>query len=161
MTTQNTSSKASTAKSAKAKTTSSESIKDRMDSAARASTAAAQEGFDKVLKSAAEYGSFVKANNEAMVESLSMTSKGIEALNAEATSYLKSSLENGVATAQAMAGAKSLQDMVELQADYAKASMESWLAELTTLGGLTSSLFKTALAPINDRVAATVELAKG
>ncbi len=154
MSTQNTSSKASGAKTGKAKAKPSETLKESMDSAVR-------EGFDKALQSAAEYGSFVKANSEAVVESLNLAGKGIEAINAEAASYLKSSLENGVATAQAMASANSLQEMLELQADYAKSSMEAWFSELSTLGGLTTGLFTSALAPINERVTATVELTRG
>ena len=154
MSTQSASAKAAGAKTGKAKAPHSDTLKDSIESAA-------QDSLDKALKSVAGYGDFVKANSEAVVESLSLASKGIEAINAEAASYFTSSLENGVAAAQAMAGANSLQDMLELQADYAKTATEAWFSELATLGGLTSSLFTKALAPINERVSATVELARG
>lgn len=145
-------------KSAKAKAPKAEAFQETIETASKASQAAMQDGFDKVVDSAGEFNNHVKANAEAVVESFTITGKGVEAINTEATTYAKTALENSVATAKALAGAKSLQEMVELQTNFAKSAVETYLAQVTTLTGLTSGLVKDAAKPINDRAQVVAEL---
>ena len=158
MTTQAKTNKTTKANTAKAQAAKVEAFQETVETAAKASQDAMQDGFEKAVASAGEFGTHVKANTEALVESLTIAGKGVEAINTEATTFAKTTLENGVATAQAFAGAKSLQEMVELQTNFAKSTMDAYLGELTTLTGLTTGLVKDTTKPINDRAQLVVEL---
>lgn len=149
------------AKTNKAKVEKPEAEKEPFENAAKASSDAMQDGFEQVMRTAGEFGDHVKANTEALVDSLTIAGKGIEAINTEMSELAKTSLEKGVATAQALASAKSLQDVVELQSDYAKTAMETYLAGLTTLTSMSTSLLQNAAKPINDRAQASAQLVQG
>ncbi len=153
MTTKNKTTKAGSAKT--------ETMEDTIKNATTASTEAMQDGFEQAVLAAGEFGEHVKANSEAVVESFTIAGQGMEAINTEITASMKTSYENGVATAQAMASAKSLQEMVELQADYAKSAMEAYFAGLTTLSGMSTTLLKNAAKPLNARAQATAEMVQG
>ncbi len=127
----------------------------------KAKTDAFEDTMNTAVRTAGEFGDHLKANTDAVMESLTIAGQGVEAINAEMSMYAKTSLENGVATAQALAGAKSVQDMVELQADYAKSAMEAYLSGLTTLTAMSTELFKSATKPINDRAQDGIKLVQG
>jgi phasin family protein len=122
---------------------------------------AMQDGVEATLKSAADAGDYLKANAQALVESLTLTGKGLGALNAEISTYAKTSFEQGVATAQAVAGAKSLQEAVEIQANFAQSAMEAYLAGLSQWATLGSALMKDAAQPLNERTKANIEYLQG
>ena len=68
--------------------------------------------------------------------------------------------DEGVAVTKAVASAKSVQEIFEIQSEYAKSSMDNYLAELNKTSELFSDLFKTSFKPLNDRVSAAVDLAQ-
>jgi phasin family protein len=146
------------AKTNKARAEKPDAVKEPFENAAKTSSDAMQDGFEQVMRTAGEFGDHVKANADAMVDSLTIAGKGFEAINTEMSGLAKTSLENGVATAQALAGAKNLQEMVELQSNYAKTAMENYLAGLTTLTSMSTSLLQNAVKPINDRAQANAQL---
>ncbi len=148
-------------KTTKAKTTKTDAFEDTIQNAAKASTDAMQDGFGKAMIAAGELGQQVQANTDALVESFTVFGKGVEAINTEVSNYAKTSLENGVANTRALTNAKSIQEMVELQADYTKSAMDAWVAGLTTLTGMGTALIKDTAKPINDRAQATAELVQG
>ncbi|PHS28208.1 MAG: phasin family protein [Robiginitomaculum sp.] len=148
----------SQAKTNKARAEKPEAVKEPFENAAKASSDAMQDGFEQVVRTAGEFGDHVKANTDAMVQSLTIAGKGIEAINTEMSGFAKTSLEKGVATAQALAGAKSLQEVVELQSSFAKTAMESYLSGLNILTSMSTSLLQNAAKPINDRAQANAQL---
>jgi hypothetical protein len=122
---------------------------------------AMQDGVEATLKSAADAGDYLKANAQALVESLTLTGQGLGALNAEISAYAKTSFEQGVATAQAVAGAKSLQDVLEIQTNFAQSAMEAYLAGLTQWATFGGALMKDAARPLNERTKANIEYLQG
>ncbi|MFW5660941.1 MAG: phasin family protein, partial [Oceanicaulis sp.] len=52
-----------------------------------------------------------------MIASATATSKSFEEMNASVMAFAKKSMEDGVAAAKTMAGAKSVQELIEIQAD--------------------------------------------
>ncbi|MBL4544590.1 MAG: phasin family protein [Oceanicaulis sp.] len=54
--------------------------------------------------------------------------------------------------------AKSVQELIEIQSDYTKSSMDALLAEMNKSSDLMSSLFKDSFKPINERFSAALEL---
>jgi transcriptional regulator with XRE-family HTH domain len=71
-----------------------------------------------------------------------LTDKVPETGAAEATDYLKKSLENDSAFIEKLLGAKSYESAVQIQTDYWKSSYAGFVAELTKLGELYSNLAK-------------------
>ena len=125
-----------------------------------ASNEALKEGFEKTIAAVNDASAFQKETMDAVIESATVAGKGIETVNANAVAYAKSAMEEGVAVTKAVASAKSVQEIFEIQSEYAKSSMDSYLAELNKTSELFSDLFKTSFKPLNDRVSAAVDLAQ-
>jgi phasin family protein len=116
-----------------------------------------REGLDKTTASLTELGAQSKQNLDAVVASATAAQKGAEALQAQALSYGKSSWETGVAAAQTMAKARSVQELIELQTSFTKSAMEVYMAEMTRMTETLTSSVKDSFKPINERVTASVE----
>jgi phasin family protein len=106
-----------------------------------------------------DFAAFGKANLEAFVQANTLFAKGIESLSKEVVSLAQSSLESSTAATKAMFAAKTLKDVVELQADFAKTSFEKMVANSTKLGEMTVKLATDSAAPIGARVTAASEKA--
>lgn len=129
-----------------------------LETFATAGNKAFKDNFDKAMSAFGDFNSFGKENVEALVESFTKAGKSVEALNAEVMAYTKTQLEGGAAAAKKLAGARSLQELIELQTEYAKSSMDSYMGEVNKLTDLYSGAVKDAIKPINERVSAAVEL---
>eukprot|EP00933_Yihiella_yeosuensis_P050507 TRINITY_DN48308_c0_g1_i1.p1 TRINITY_DN48308_c0_g1~~TRINITY_DN48308_c0_g1_i1.p1 ORF type:complete len:245 (+),score=55.09 TRINITY_DN48308_c0_g1_i1:30-737(+) len=122
-----------------------------------ASNDAMKEGFEKSLSAMNEFSAFQKDTVDAVIASATTASKSFEELNTSAVAFAKKSMEDSVAAAKTMAGAKSVQDLIEIQADYTKSSLDAYLSEVNKSSDLISSLMKESFKPINDRMVAAVE----
>jgi phasin family protein len=128
--------------------------------AERAQAAGAQafrEGVDKSVAGLTELNAQGKRNLEAVVESATAAQRGAEVLSQQTLAYTKKSWEDGVAAAQSLAQARSVQEMVELQTTYAKSAIETYLAEVTKMTDVLTASVKDSFKPINERVTASVE----
>lgn len=108
----------------------------------------------------AGYGEFVGLQQEAfdaVMQSGSIMAKGYEAIGKEVLAFTQSSLEANLAAAKAMFGAKSLQEVLEQQAGFARESLDKAMAESAKLGEMTVKMTSEAAAPIQARVNAAVE----
>ena len=83
--------------------------------------------------------------------------KGAEALGAQAMAYSKKAVEDHVAAAKSLSGAKSVQEVIELQTTYAKSALDAYIAEVSKMSDIVSSSVKDAVKPLNERVTAAVE----
>ena len=128
--------------------------------AERAQTAGAQafrEVADKSAASLSELNVQGKQNLEALVASAAAAQKGVEALSAQSVAFTKKSWEDGVAAAQSMTQARSIQELLELQTTWAKSATEAYLAEVTRATDVMTASVKDSFKPINERVTASVE----
>ncbi len=101
-----------------------------------------------------------KENADAALKAFGVTSKGVQALAVEATDYAKKSFEAGTAALEKLAGAKTFDKALEIQADYLKTSFEGAVAQMTKFGELYSSLAKDAYKPFEGIIAKAVPVAK-
>ena len=120
-------------------------------------TQALRDGMEKTTASMAELSAQSKQNLEALTASATAAQKGAEALSAQALSYGKTSWENGVAAAQTISQARSIQELIELQTNFAKSAMETYLSEVTKMTETLTGSVKDSFKPINERVTASVE----
>jgi len=134
-----------------------ETVKKTVEQATAAGNQAFKEGVDKSINALTEMNTLGKKNIEAAVESVTAATRGAEALSAQALAYSKKSWEEGVTAAQALASAKSVQEVIELQTAFAKSAMEAYLAEVTKMTDTVSASVKDSFKPINERTTAIVE----
>jgi phasin family protein len=134
-----------------------DTVKKTVEQATQAGNQAFKEGVDKSLNALTEANTLGKKNIEAAVESVTAATRGAEALSAQALAYSKKSWEDGVNAAQALASAKSVQEVIELQTAFAKTAMEAYLAEVTKATDTLSASVKDSFKPINERTTAIVE----
>ena len=124
---------------------------------ATAGNQAFKDSIEKSLAAFGEVNTHSKKNLEAAVASVTAATKGAEALGAQAMAFSKKSIEDQVAAAKSLAGAKSVQEVVELQTGFAKSVLEAYVAQMNLMTETVASSVKESLSPINERVTALVE----
>ena len=134
-----------------------DAVKTTVDQFTAASNVAFKDGVEKTLAALNDANSHSKKNLEAVVASVTAATKGAEALGAQAMAFSKTAFENQVTAAKSLAGAKSVQEVVELQTAFAKSALETYMAEVGKMTETVSASMKDAIKPINARVTEAVE----
>ncbi|MEI9905948.1 MAG: TIGR01841 family phasin [Asticcacaulis sp.] len=134
-----------------------ETFKTNIDKFSTAGNQAFKDGVEKTLAALNEANAASKSNVEAVVESLTAATKGAETVGAQALAYSKKNWDEAVVAAKTLSGAKSVQEVIELQSKYAKSSMEAYVSEMNLLTETLSASFKNTFQPINARMTAAVE----
>ena len=137
-----------------------ETMRNTVEQATAAGNQAFKDTVEKSLAGLNELNALSKRNLEAMVASMTAATKGAESVGSQAMNYSKRSMEDGVAAAKALATAKSMQEVVELQTAYAKTALETYLAEMNRMSETVATSVKDSLAPLNERVTAVMEKAQ-
>lgn len=109
-----------------------------------------------VLAGYEELAELGRENFAAVLRANAALAEGMETIGKEVMAYTRNSLETAAEAATALLAAKTLDDVVQLNSDYAKASFDRMIAESTKLSGMGVTLANEALAPIGDRVEATI-----
>jgi phasin family protein len=134
-----------------------ETFKSTVDQFTTAGNQAFKDTIEKSLAALGDVNTNSKKNLEAAVASATAAAKGAEALGAQAVAYSKKALEDQVAAARTLSGAKSIQEVVELQTAFAKSAFEAYIAEVTKASATMTAALKDSFMPINERVTALVE----
>jgi phasin family protein len=100
---------------------------------------------------------FSKANAEAVVAAGHSLASGLQHIAHGLIELSQESIEKGVAHGKKLAGATSVQDVIELSQNAAKDSLDKLLAEGSKIGTLSSKLVEESFAPLRKRVVAVVE----
>lgn len=154
-------SKPALGKSAKtAQTKTSKLMNNTIETMTAATNDSFKEGMEKTLSAVNEVTAFHKDTVEAVIASATVTGKGLETAGTNAAAYAKSAMEEGVAATKALSSAKSMQEVFEIQSNYAKSAMGSYLAELNKTTELFSGLVKDGAKPLNTRFSEIAELAQ-
>jgi phasin family protein len=109
------------------------------------------------LNNFTEISAVSKRNMEALTDSFNAASQGAQALGAQAVAYSKKAFEDQVAVSKSLAAAKTVQEAMDIQADFAKQAIDGYLAELNRWTDTFTATAKSTFKPINERVTATVE----
>jgi phasin family protein len=127
------------------------------DQAADFGKQAFKDSVETSMNSFAELGAVSKRNIEALTDSFNAASQGAQALGAQAAAYSKKAFEDQVGVAKSLAGAKTFQEAMDIQADYAKSAMDGYMAEMNRWTDTFSATAKSSFKPINERVSSVVE----
>jgi phasin family protein len=134
-----------------------ETLKATVEQFTTAGNQAFKDNVEKSLAALNEFNTHSKKNLEAVVASVTAATKGAEALGAHTVAISKQVLEDQVAAARSLAGAKSVQEAIELQTGFAKTALEAYLANFGKLTEVVTDSVKETVKPLNERVAAFVE----
>ena len=137
-----------------------EAVKTTVETMTAAGNKAFKDSVEKSLAALAEMNTHSKKNLEAVVASVTAATKGAEAIGARAMAYSKKSMEDQIAAAKTLAAAKSVQEAIELQTNFAKSAFEAYVAEVTKMSETVAASMKETVAPISERVTALVERAQ-
>lgn len=134
-----------------------DTVRMTVDQFATAGNQAFKDGVEKSLTALNEVNAQGKRNMEAVAASVTAAAKGAEALGAQAVAYSKKAFEDQVTQAKALAAARSVQEVVELQTAYAKVALEAYISELNRASETVSTAVKDTLRPLNERATSVVE----
>ena len=134
-----------------------ETVKNTVEQFTAAGNVAFKDAVEKSLAQLNELNAHSKKNLEAVIASVTAQAKGAEALGAQAMAYSKKAVEDHVAAAKSLSGAKSVQEVIELQTAYAKSALDAYIAEVSKMSDIVTSSVKDAVKPLNERVTAAVE----
>ena len=134
-----------------------ETVKNTVEQFTTAGNVAFKDAVEKSLASLNEVNAHSKKNLEAVIASVTASTKGAEALGAQAMAYSKKAVEDQVAAAKSLSSAKSFQEVVELQTTFAKSALEAYMAEFSKMSEIMSASVKDSVKPLNERVTAAVE----
>ena len=132
-------------------------VRDTMERASAMGDQAFKDGMEKSMVALNELNAQSKRSLEAVVESVTAATKGVETLSNEAMAYTKKAMEGQVEQAKALSGARSVQEVVELQSSYAKTAMESYIAQMNKATEIMTAAVKESFRPLNERATAMVE----
>lgn len=96
-------------------------------------------------------------NFAAVLQANAALSEGLEAIGKEMFVYARSSFERYAEAATALLSAKTLEDVVHLQTEYATSSLERLIERSTRLSEMGIKVANEALAPLGGRVEATIQ----
>jgi phasin family protein len=123
--------------------------------------AATRDQLSRLFPSAArnfdELAAFNQGNFEAFVAAGAAAAKGFETLSQQVFACNQKAVETSVATAKALLGCKTLQDVVEVQGDLTRRGIDEWLAEGNKLSELTVQVANQTAEPINSRLSEAVD----
>jgi phasin family protein len=131
---------------------------ENIETAMKSGTEAFKAGFEKAVKNYDQIVGYGKETVGAYVKSANAAGNGAEALHNELYAYSKQSIEDSIAAAKALLGAKSVHEAFELQSDFAKTAFEAYVGQLTKFSELFVATTKEALEPLQGRVEAWVDV---
>jgi hypothetical protein len=97
-----------------------------------------------------EFQKVGKDSFDAAVKSLGEVNKGLQAIAAELTDYSKKAVEDSMRAFEQLMGAKTLEQAVEIQSQYAKKAYDTYMAEMSKLGEMYVGLAKNAYKPVES-----------
>ncbi|WP_137178202.1 phasin family protein [Roseomonas sp. AR75] len=112
------------------------------------------EGFFKAAEEAAEFG---RGNIEAMTKAAQTFATGMQDIGKQVFAVQQALTDHAMESAKALAAVKSLKEAADIQAAFAKASMERSMSEAAKLQEATFKLAEQAYAPLTARMTLAVE----
>jgi hypothetical protein len=99
-----------------------------------------------------DFQKYGKEQLEVMTTSSSSLAKGWQTIAAESSEYSKKSFENGSAFVEKLLGAKSFENTLQIQSEYAKTFFEGFSEYVKKTGELYSNLAKETFKPIETAI---------
>ncbi|MBU6419739.1 MAG: TIGR01841 family phasin [Proteobacteria bacterium] len=122
-----------------------------------ASQAKLKEGVEKAMKTSEDMLTFSQGNLEAFMKASQIYAAGFQDISKHVAASSKASIEDTVAFSKSLMGVKSIKEAVDLQAGFARTSLEKAVAESNKLTDVSVKLAEKTMAPLAARVTLAVE----
>ena len=109
--------------------------------------------FEPFQKLTEEFQKVGKDGFDAAVRSYSELSKGSQAVAAKVADYSKKAFEDATRAWEQLIGAKSVEEAIEIQSQYAKKAYDTWVAEASKLGEIYVAAAREAYKPVEQTLA--------
>lgn len=100
---------------------------------------------------------FSKESIEIYLKAGTDYAKGLQDVSKQVLALAQKSVEESVNAGKALTQAKTLKEVVDMQASFAKSSFENLVAESNKLTQTSVKLTEQAIAPVSDRINLAVE----
>jgi phasin family protein len=137
-----------------------EAIAPAMEKATAEMTAKVKDMMEKNMKSMTDMTEFAKGNVEAMIESAKAAAAGAETLTSHMVETSKKSVEEAQAAFKAMTSAKTPNEMIAAQNEFAKAQFDKAVANMSHFSETWMKLAGDVVQPISSRMAVAAETVK-
>ena len=107
--------------------------------------------------SAEEMSKMAKANSDAMMSSLQTATQGYAQMAQALAQFTQNMTQMSMAAWQAASQARDLNDMTELQSDFAKTSMEALMENSSRLTEMALKIANDASQPLSKRMNETMQ----
>ncbi len=104
------------------------------------------------MKSAEQFMSFNQGNVEAIVKSGQIVASGLQDLSKQIAANAQAAMDEGMSTFRALTGLRSVKDLIELQASFARTSLEKAVAQTGQIAEASFKLAEQAYTPIAGRM---------
>jgi hypothetical protein len=111
-----------------------------------------QEMLEPFQKATDDFQKMGKTNYDAVLRSYSELNKGFQAIGAKVTDYSKQAFEDATRAFEQLVGAKSLEQAIEIQSQYAKKAYDTWVAEASKIGEMYAAVARDAYKPVEKVV---------
>jgi hypothetical protein len=101
-----------------------------------------------MMKNFEDFQKLGQTNVDAAMRILGEWSKGWQTIATEMSDYTKRSFEEGTATFEKLLSAKSVEQAVEIQTGFAKRAYDSYMHQMSKIGGLYAELAREAYKPV-------------
>jgi hypothetical protein len=91
-----------------------------------------------------------KEQFDAYSAAFSAVAKGWQSIATETTDYSKKSFEKGRVLAEKLIAVKKIDEVIQLQSDFAKAAYEDFVAEAAKIGEIYTAMTKEAFKPVEN-----------
>ncbi|KAB0676674.1 phasin family protein [Aureimonas leprariae] len=99
------------------------------------------------MSNAAEFENAGKEAIDNAVRSFSAVTRGFQQIATETTEYTKRSYERSAKMFEQLSQTRSVERVVELQNEYAKAAYEGWVSQATRMGEIYTDIAKEVYKP--------------
>jgi phasin family protein len=113
--------------------------------------------MEKAMKKAEEIASFNQGTVEALMKSSQIWTTGVQGLSKHLAATAQTQMEETMSAFKALTALRSLKDVMDMQASFARASVEKAMTETGKLTDATFKLAEETLAPLTARVTVAVE----
>ncbi len=137
-----------------------EAIAPAVEKATAEMTAKVKDMMEKNMKSMTEMTEFAKGNVEAMVESAKAAAAGAETLTTHFVETSKKSMEEAQAAFKTMTSAKTPNELMAAQNEFAKAQFDKAVANMSHFSETWMKLAGDVVQPISSRMAVAAETVK-
>ena len=100
-----------------------------------------------------EFNRAGKAGFEAAIRSFGDVNAGLQAIAVKVTDYQKKAFEDGTRTFEQLISAKSVEQAIEIQSQFAKKAFDAYIAEMSKIGEMYVAITRNAYKPLAQTVA--------